>query len=101
MQSISKPLCCTKVQRLFMEYFRLNISPHPHTLNIYILGELNFNIRYVRLCDLAKLFANSGNTDQMPHSAASELDLHCLPSTLFGVSRLKWVNKQKCFINYF
>ena len=29
----------------------------------------------------------------MPHSAASDLGLHCLPNSLLGVSRLKWVNK--------
>ena len=27
------------------------------------------------------IFANSGDTDQMPHSAASDLGLHCLPIT--------------------
>ena len=36
------------------------------------------------------LFANSGDPDQMPHSAASDLVLHCLLSTLLGVSRLQW-----------
>ena len=29
----------------------------------------------------------------MPHSAASDLGLHCLPITLLGVSRLQWVNQ--------
>ena len=28
---------------------------------------------------MAKLFANSGEPDQTPCSAASDLDLHCLP----------------------
>ena len=32
---------------------------------------------------MAKLFANSGDPDQTPHSAASDLGLHYLPSTLF------------------
>ena len=41
---------------------------------------------------MAKLFANSGNLDQMPCSAASELVLHCLLITLFGLSRLQWAN---------
>ena len=41
---------------------------------------------------MAKLFANMGDPDQMPHSAASDLCLHCLPITLLGVSRLQWVN---------
>ena len=58
-------------------------SPH------YILEDSNFNFRYVRLCDLdiprekmVELFANSADPDQMQHSAASDLGLHCLPVTL-------------------
>ena len=39
---------------------------------------------------MAKLFANIGDTDQTPHSAASDLDLYCLPVTLLRVSRLQW-----------
>ena len=35
---------------------------------------------------MAKIFANSGDPDQM-----SDLGLHCLPITLIGVSRLQWV----------
>ena len=38
-----------------------------------------------------KLFANSGDPDQMQHSAAFDLGLHCLPSTCLGISRLQWV----------
>ena len=37
------------------------------------------------------LFANSGDSDQTPRSAASDLGLHRLPSTLLGVSRLYWL----------
>ena len=40
---------------------------------------------------MGKLFANSGDTDQTPRSAASDLGLHCLPSTFLRVSRLQWV----------
>ena len=29
---------------------------------------------------------NSGDPDQMPHFAESDLGLHCLPVTLLGVS---------------
>ena len=43
---------------------------------------------------MAKLFANSGDLDQMPHSAESDMGLHCLPSTHLRVSRLQWVNGQ-------
>ena len=42
---------------------------------------------------MARLFANSGDPDQMPDSVASDLGLHCLPISLYGVSRLKWVNQ--------
>ena len=41
---------------------------------------------------MSKLFANKADPDQMLHSAASDLGLHCLPITLFGVSRLQWVS---------
>ena len=40
---------------------------------------------------MVKLFANSEDPDQTPHSAASDLGLQCLPVTLLGVSRLQWV----------
>ena len=43
---------------------------------------------------MAKLFANSGDPDQTPHSVASDLGLHCLPITLLRVSRLQWVIQQ-------
>ena len=42
---------------------------------------------------MVELFANIGDPDQTPHSAASYLGLHCLPNTLLGVSRLQWVKK--------
>ena len=38
---------------------------------------------------MAKPFANSGDPDQMLHSAASDLGLLCLPITLLGVFRLQ------------
>ena len=41
---------------------------------------------------MGKLFTNNGDPDQTPHSAAHDLDLHCLPVTLLGVYRLQWVN---------
>ena len=40
---------------------------------------------------MAKLFANSGDPDQTPHSAASDLGLHCLPITHLGIFRLNLV----------
>ena len=41
---------------------------------------------------MVELIANSGDPDQTPHSAASDLGLHCLPVPLLGISRLQWVN---------
>ena len=40
---------------------------------------------------MVELFANSEDPDQTPHSAASDLGLHCFPNTLLGVSRILWV----------
>ena len=34
------------------------------------------------------LYANSADPDQMPHSAASDLGLHCLPMSLLWDARL-------------
>ena len=50
-----------------------------------ILGMLGYAISIV------KLFANSGDPDQMPHYAVSDLGLHCLLVTLLLVSRQQWV----------
>ena len=41
---------------------------------------------------MAELFANSGDPDQMAHSAESDLGLPCLPITFLRVSRLQLVN---------
>ena len=42
---------------------------------------------------MVELFANSGDPDQRPHSAAFDLGLHCLQITLLRVFRLQWVKK--------
>ena len=42
---------------------------------------------------MVELFAKSGDPDQTPHSAASDLGLQCLSITLFGVSRQQWVKR--------
>ena len=43
---------------------------------------------------MVELFANSGDPDQTPRAAASDLGLHCLPITRSRVSRLQWVNER-------
>ena len=35
---------------------------------------------------------HSGDSDQMPHSAASDLGRHCLPKSHKKEARLIWVN---------
>ena len=40
---------------------------------------------------MAQIFANSGDPDQMPHSVASDLGLHCLAITLSEVFQLQLV----------
>ena len=44
---------------------------------------------------MVELFANSGDPDQTPRSAASDLGLHCLPVIRLGVSSLQWVKKER------
>ena len=66
-----------------LTHFRLNKHP-PH----YLLEESNFNVRYVKLCDLDVL---SEKWLSYLHFVVSDLALHCLPVALLGVSRLKWV----------
>ena len=46
---------------------------------------------------MAELFANNGDPDQTPHSAVSDLGLHCLLITLLQVSLLQWVNLQELY----
>ena len=41
---------------------------------------------------MIELFVSSGDPDLNPHSAVSDLGLHCLPDTSLGVSRLQWIN---------
>ena len=40
---------------------------------------------------MVELFANSGDPDQTPRSAASDLGMHCVPVILLGVSSLQLV----------
>ena len=49
---------------------------------------------------MVELFVNSGDADQMLHSAASDLGLHCLPVICLGVSSLQWVNYGEMFVTF-
>ena len=42
--------------------------------------------------EISELNANSIDPDQTPRSAASDLDLHCLPVSLLRNAWLKWGN---------
>ena len=58
---------------------------------------------------MAEVLANSEDPDQTPRSAASALDLHCLPITPLGVylqliEHLKIIPafvSSKCFLSYY
>ena len=42
---------------------------------------------------MVELFANSGNPDQTPRSATSDLGLHCLSVARLGVPSLQWIKE--------
>ena len=46
----------------------------------------------MKFCRISELHANSEDSDLMPHSAASDLGVHCLPMSLLWDSSLKQVN---------
>ena len=47
---------------------------------------------------MAKLFANSEDPNQMLHSAASDLGLHCLPVIVWGFSDQNGLKKMLHFL---
>ena len=47
---------------------------------------------------MVELFANSGDLDQTPHFAASDLGLHCLPITLQGYPDYNGLNHKYVWI---
>ena len=89
-----RPVCPKTINKI--THFRLNKLPYH-----YILEKSNLNFRHFRLCDLDipgkkwLHFANSGESDQMLHSAASDLHPHCLPVALLLVTRLNGINSAK------
>ena len=49
-----------------------------HTIAFYLILLFNKSILLpLSMCKIAELVANSVDPDQMPHSAASDLGLHC------------------------
>ena len=61
--------------------------------HICVSLDVNFN---ESLTNDAVSFEQPGQ-DQTPHSAASDLGLHCLPITFLAVSRSQWVNGSDIF----
>ena len=49
---------------------------------------------------MAKLFANSGDPDQAPHSVASDQGLHCLQITLLGFPDYDGLKLTNIFVEY-
>ena len=52
--------------------------------------DMSVYMMMIFLIKMAELFANSGDLNQMPHSAVSDLGQQCLPITCLGVSSLQW-----------
>ena len=71
-----------------------NVFSHPYQLdesisNFRVVGwYFSFLFKFKKI-----LFANSGETDQTPRYAASDLVLHCLPMSHKKDARLIWVKK--------
>ena len=47
---------------------------------------------------MVELFANSGDPDQTPRAAASDMGLHSLPIIRLEVSSLQWFKRDSHFI---
>ena len=71
---------------MILTHFRLNNVHQP----IYWKSSISI-LDTSHLVISIFLFVNSGDPDQTPHSAASDLGLHCLPITSLGISSLKSV----------
>ena len=90
-----------EAQQLFVLYWK-TINPHLPSGPVHPcqLKESIPDIRGV-WCTFSFLFyfksmfllANSEDPDQMPHSAASDLGLHCLPMSQKWYTRLIWVKQ--------
>ena len=104
------PCSCKDMGHFYLyllTHFKLNRNPNTTCIS----EGSNFNFRYVRLCDLdmgiskrkmAEIFANSGDPDQILHSATSDLGLHFFANYPFGISRLTCVKHfSLTFLSFF
>ena len=48
---------------------------------------------------MVNIFANSGDPDQTPRSAVSDLGLHCFPVTRLGAPVFNGLKNEKCIRN--
>ena len=56
--------------------YRIYLNSHPLTLYLILLCNTN-------VCKITGCVANRADRDQMPHSVASDLGLHCLLRPVF------------------
>ena len=86
----------------------INIIPFKPS-GVFYLNSLDRSISYIRgvwlvfistmfFKEISEFNANSVDPDQMPHSAASDQGLHCLPMSLLWDARLKWVKFLVCHV---
>ena len=77
---VELPLMQTKVC-----FTHLTLNKLPYTIYwedpISTLGISGYVLTKIKM---AKLFANSGDPDQMPQNVASDLGLYCLPVPFWG-----------------
>ena len=78
----------------------ISLSDHlDESISILRVVEWIFLFNFNRTCceeTVENLISKQRITDQMPHSTASDLDLHCLPLSHRKDARLIWVNKFLC-----
>ena len=83
-----------------MILWRIEINLNTYLTQYELFGPVHFQFKgYLVSFLLLPCFmeipiinANSVEPDQMPHSAASDLGLHCLPVSHLWDARVKWVN---------
>ena len=78
-------------ESLFGGHVRRYVLKTEWTPPHYILEDSNFDLRYVRLCDLDILREKWLNYLQTVETLIRRRVLQCLPDTFLRVSRLQWV----------
>ena len=109
--SIKVTECKSEQQRLWPDRVYGQFSPFTcMPSRLFYHHSLDMSILYIRgvwlvlllscFAEISKLNANGVDPDQTPRSAASGLDLHCLPMPLLRDTGLEWVKRVVAFYKY-